>query len=52
MFEKRLDHWRNIIIAKELNVNLSSVFTREETNSLPVPQKQSSKDQRGKGLGS
>ena len=33
-------------------MHFSSVFTREDTSSLPVPQKQSSRDQRGKGWGS
>ena len=34
---------------EELNMHLGSVFTREDTSSLPV-QKQSSMNQRGKGL--
>ena len=47
MFEIRLDHWRknagNIItqgflMADELNMHFSSVFTREDTSSLPVPE--------------
>ena len=38
-------------MAEELNMHFSSVFTREDTSSLPY-QKQSSGDQRGKGWGS
>ena len=38
MFEIRLDHWRNMIMAEELNMHYSSVFTREDTCSLPVPE--------------
>ena len=35
----------------ELNMHFSSGFTREDTSSIPVPEI-SSRDQRGKGLGS
>ena len=45
MFEIRLDHWRTIqgitqglLMAEELNMNFSSVFTREDTRSLHVPE--------------
>ena len=38
-------------MAEELNMHFSSVFTRENTSSLPVPEK-SSMDQREKGWGS
>ena len=37
-------------MAEELNVHFSSVFTREDTSSLPVPE--SSIDQRRKSWGS
>ena len=33
----RLDHWRTMH-AEELNMHFSSVFTREDTSSLPVPE--------------
>ena len=36
------------LMAEELNMHFSSVFTREDTCSLPY-QKQSSMDQRGTG---
>ena len=35
-------------MAEELNMHFSSVFTREDISSLPVPET-SSRDQRGKG---
>ena len=35
-------------MAEQLYMHFSSVFTRENTSSLPVP-KQSSRDLRGKG---
>ena len=38
-------------MAEELNIHFSSVFTREDTSSLPVPET-SSRDRRGKGWGS
>ena len=38
--------------AEELNMHFSSMFTREDTSSIPVPEKQSSRDQREKGWGS
>ena len=38
-------------MAEELNMHFSSVFTREDTSSLPVPETKF-KDQRGKGWGS
>ena len=38
-------------MAEELNVHFSSVFTREDTSSLPVPEK-SSMDQMRKSWGS
>ena len=43
MFEIRLDNAGNIItqgflMAKELNIHFSSVFTREDTSSIPVPE--------------
>ena len=37
-------------MAEELNMHFSSVFTREDTSSLPVPEK-SSMDQRRNGWG-
>ena len=37
-------------MADELNMHFSSVFTREDTSSLPVPET-SSIDQRGDMLG-
>ena len=40
-----------ILMAEELNMHFSSVFTREDTSSLPY-QRQSSMDQMGKGWGS
>ena len=39
------------VMAEELNMHFSLVFTREDTSSLPVPEN-SSKDQWGKGWGS
>ena len=40
-------------MADELNMHFSSMFTREDTSSLPATyQKQSSRDQREKGWGS
>ena len=39
-------------MAEELNMHFSSVFTREDTSSLPVPETQSSMDQRRKSWGS
>ena len=36
-------------MTEELNMHFSSVFTREDTSSLPVPER---RDQRGKGWGS
>ena len=43
MFEIRLDNAGNIItqgflMAEELNMHFSSVFTREDTSSIPVPE--------------
>ena len=46
MFEIELDHWRTmlgiytegVLMAEELNMHFSSVFTREDTSSLPVPE--------------
>ena len=46
MFEIELDHWRTmlgikqhgILMAEELNMHFSSLFTREDTSSLPVPE--------------
>ena len=38
-------------MAEELNMHFSSVFTREDTSSLPVPETRSM-DQRGRGWGS
>ena len=45
MFEIKLDHWRTMLgitqgffMAEELNMQLSSMFTREDTSSLPVPE--------------
>ena len=46
MFEIKLDLWRTmlgiksegILMAEELNMHFSSVFTREDTSSLPVPE--------------
>ena len=38
-------------MAEELNLHFSSVFAREDTSSLPIPEK-SSMDLRGKGWGS
>ena len=43
---------QGFLMADELNRHFSSVFTREDTSSLPVPKKQSSRDQREKGWGS
>ena len=50
------DNFGNIVtqgflIVEQLNMHFSSVFTREDT-SLHLYQKQSSRDQRGKGWGS
>ena len=39
IFEIRLDHWRTIVKAEELNMHFSSAFTRGDTSSLPVPEK-------------
>ena len=45
--EIRLDHWRTMLgiiitqgflMAEELNMHFSSVFTREDTSSLPLPE--------------
>ena len=37
MFEIRLDHSRTMLeMAEELNMHFSSVFTREDTSSIPV----------------
>ena len=38
-------------MAKELNMHFSSVFTREDTSSLPVPETKL-KGSEGKGWGS
>ena len=39
MFEIRLDHLRTMLgMAEELNMHLSSVFTKEDTCSLSVPE--------------
>ena len=38
-------------MTEEFNMHFSSVFTREDTSSLPVPEK-SSRDHRGKDWGS
>ena len=40
MFEIMLDHWRKkgFVVAEELNMHLSSLSTREDTSSLPVPE--------------
>ena len=38
-----------IFMAEELHLQFSSVFTREDTSSLPVPETESSMDLRGKG---
>ncbi len=60
MFEIRLaqveDNVGNIItqeclIAEELNLHFSSVFTREDTSSLPVPETKFNGPE-GKGWGS
>ena len=42
---------QGFLMAEELNMHFSSVFTREDTSSIPVPEK-SSRDQREKGWGS
>ena len=42
---------QGFLMAEELNMHFSSVFTREDTSSIPVPE-QSSRDQREKGWGS
>ena len=37
----RLDHWSTklgVLMAEELNMHFSSVFTREYISSLPVPE--------------
>ena len=51
------DNFGNIVtqgflMAEELNMHFSSVFTREDTSSLYLYHKQISMDQRGKGWGS
>ena len=45
MFGIRLEHWKNgnilrqgFVMAEELNRHFSSVFAREDTSSLPVPE--------------
>ena len=45
---------QEFLMAEELNMHFSSVFTREDSSSIPVGpyQKQSSRDQREKGRGS
>ena len=42
---------QGFLMAEELNMHFSSVFTREDTSSIPVPGK-SSRDQREKGWSS
>ena len=42
---------QGFLMAEELNMHFSSVFTREDTSSLPVPETKFM-DQRGKGWGS
>ena len=41
-----------VLMAQELNMHFSSVFTREDASSLPAYQKQSSVELRGKCWGS
>ena len=43
---------QGILMAEELNMHFSSMFTREDTIVRYLYQKQSSRDQRGKGWGS